>query len=281
METSTMAIQNGRKTCITTSLLQKEETKEAALHMSEALEVEYLKRGTASIKDIFEEGYEAIVVCKPEKIIVLNKTEDGSLNEFFFHPGLAMMRIKRMEAKGEDLMVKAMSLKRGDKVLDCTMGMATDAIVASWVIGEEGSLVALESCKLIFEVVKHGLANLRESSSSLTRVFSRIQPVFANYRDFLFECLEGEYDVIYFDPMFTVPNMKSAGINPLRAWADKSAIDTSSFDRALNVARKSVVVKDDVSYGFSLKRLNIKNCVKSRRGFFQYGYLHKNLNSSD
>ncbi len=44
-------------------------------------------------------------------------------NKIFFHPGLALPRIKEINNGKTDQMISAMSLQEGDSVLDCTMDL--------------------------------------------------------------------------------------------------------------------------------------------------------------
>lgn len=50
-------------------------------------------------------------------------------------------------------MVEAMDLKPKMSVLDCTLGLGTDATVASYIVGENGKVVGLESATLIYLIL--------------------------------------------------------------------------------------------------------------------------------
>ncbi|MCP6429085.1 hypothetical protein NL523_27605, partial [Klebsiella pneumoniae] len=51
-----------------------------------------------------------------------------SAGEYFFHLSMAELRIKNLLNGNHDHMVTAMGLRPGMSVLDCTLGLATDAI---------------------------------------------------------------------------------------------------------------------------------------------------------
>src|SRR5690606_34202423 len=53
--------------------------------------------------------------------------------ELFYRPGMGRARIRRVRRGGTDIMVAAMDLQRGQRVLDCTLGLGSDASVASYV----------------------------------------------------------------------------------------------------------------------------------------------------
>ena len=70
---------------------------------------------------------------------------------------MSALRIKHLASGQPDSMVTAAGLKKGDHVLDCTMGMGADAIVASFVVGDQGRVVSLESEPVIAAITGHGL----------------------------------------------------------------------------------------------------------------------------
>ena len=49
-----------------------------------------------------------------------------------------MFRVKRLMRGEHDPFVQATQLESGMTVLDCTLGMASDSIVASYMVGESG-----------------------------------------------------------------------------------------------------------------------------------------------
>ena len=64
----------------------------------------------------------------------------GMQEPFFFHPNSAAFRLKRL-VKGEtDPMIEAAQLRLGDSFLDCTLGLASDSIVAASSVGETGKV---------------------------------------------------------------------------------------------------------------------------------------------
>ena len=68
---------------------------------------------------------------------------------FFFHPNLAMIRIKRIINGESDPYFVAGDITAGSTVLDCTLGLGADAIVASFAVGQSGKVVALEDNRFI------------------------------------------------------------------------------------------------------------------------------------
>jgi len=63
-------------------------------------------------------------------------------SRFFFHRGMAELRILNYIRSGHDPLVAAMGLTPGMSVLDCTLGLAGDALVASYAAGTTGRYMA-------------------------------------------------------------------------------------------------------------------------------------------
>lgn len=57
---------------------------------------------------------------------------------------MAELRIKNIIDGNPDHMTTVMGLTKGMSALDCTLGLGTDAIVASYIAGESGLIQALE-----------------------------------------------------------------------------------------------------------------------------------------
>lgn len=163
---------------------------------------------------------------------------------FRYHPGMARVRIHNLMRGRGDPMVRAMGLQPGFSVLDCTLGLASDAAVASYVVGPEGKVVGVEHCLPVYLVVKHGLADYEEKNVALREALRRVEAHWGDCADFLAKVEPGEFEVIYFDPFFEEPVEASSGITPLRivARAAQSSLD-GALEEARGKARLRVVVK--------------------------------------
>ena len=53
------------------------------------------------------------------------------------------------------------------RVLDCTMGLASDAVVASFITGRTGTVCAVEASPLLHFVVSEGLQNYQAEDVDL------------------------------------------------------------------------------------------------------------------
>jgi hypothetical protein len=168
---------------------------------------------------------------------------DGSLS-YFYHPGMALTRIKQIAKGLGDPMVKAMELQEGDRVLDCTLGRAADAIVASHVVGPSGKVVGLESSPLLAELTIHGLRTYSPPNRAVEAAMRAIEAHRAEHLSFLAACPDDAFDVVFFDPLFAEPVAASSAMQPLRPLADHRPLSLEAVAEARRVATRSVVVKE-------------------------------------
>ena len=197
-------------------------------------------------------GAENILLVKKNSLGVV--TNDG---EFFFHPNTAHLRIKNLRGGEGDRLIDALKISAGSTILDCTLGLGSDALVESYVVGDSGRVVALEVNPLIFEVVRHGLKNFSDDSPHILEAMRRVEVINADFNDYLKTCADNSFDVIYFDPMFSKPIQKSSGINPIRPLADNRPLTTEIIREACRVAKFRVVMKEH-SGSLEFERLGFK-----------------------
>ncbi|MDR2006333.1 MAG: class I SAM-dependent methyltransferase [Acidaminococcales bacterium] len=161
----------------------------------------------------------------------------------FFHPGMSVRRIENLRAGAGDRMVNAMGLKKSMSVLDCTLGLAADACVASWAVGREGLVVGVEAVKPVAFVIREGLANYRAGDGELTEAMRRIRVVSSDALAYLKKAADKSFDIVYFDPMFERVLEKSHNMKPLRPVAQALKLDDALLAEAKRVAAHKVVIK--------------------------------------
>ena len=184
-------------------------------------------------------GAENILLVKKNSLSIV--TNEG---EFFFHPNTAHLRIKNLRSGDGDRLIDALKISNGSTVLDCTLGLGSDALVESFIVGDTGKIVALEVNPLIFEVVSYGLKNFSDDSQHILQAMRRVEVINADYNDYLKNCADNSFDVVYFDPMFRKPVQKSSGLNPIRPLADNRPINEEIIREACRVAKFRVVMKE-------------------------------------
>lgn len=218
----------------TTSLNCSKEQEANARLIAEKLDCHFVPRKLATFQG-------ATFVLEQESLVLYS---EGRKEKLFFHPSLAKPRIKQYELTGNDSFLKTMMLRPGDRILDCTLGLATDALLASHVVGESGKITGLESEKGIVEILRLGMMNYPEDRLIDWKcLFTRIEIVNANYKDYLPSCADNRFDVIYLDPMFQHQIDESLPLSPLRQWANHQAPNRNDITEAIRVARRRVVMK--------------------------------------
>ena len=210
---------------------------------------------------------------------ILIFTKDGlkahtSQGDLFFHLNMAQLRILNLNRNQKDHMVEAMDLKPKMSVLDCTIGLGTDATVASYIVGENGKVVGLESATLIYLITKYGLANFNHDNIAINHSLRRIESFNLHYLDYLKAQGDNSFDIVYFDPMFRKPIQDSANFKPMRAIANMEQLQSKALVEALRVAKKRVVIKETKD-SMEFKRLNISQIYGGKYSSVSYGVIDK------
>ena len=163
-----------------------------------------------------------------------------------------------------------MNLKRGMKVLDCTLGLGSDAIVESYIVGSEGSVTAIEINPYLAAVVEHGLKTFKDESTDIIDSMRRIKVVNMNYTDFLKSAEANSFDVVSFDPMFRHALERSSNLNSIRSVADHRAVTVEAINEACRVAKCRVVLKENAK-SLEFQRLGFEKICGGKYSPIHYG----------
>lgn len=226
---------------VTTSHKPTSKEVEEAIALAASLSVPYVDRDRASLDRLFDHYQvdSAIIVSKQRL-----RYESKERQSFYFHPNLSIVRLKQWTKGENDAMVRTANLSKGDMVLDCTLGMGADAIVASFVTGITGKVVGLESEPVLAHMVRHGLQRYQSGRSGIDAAMRRIEVVQTSYQTYLQQCPNDTFDVVMFDPMFRKTVHASKAMQMLKPLANPSAVDEVSVQHALRVARRCVLLKE-------------------------------------
>lgn len=256
---------------VTTGLQGTPELKKAAQEAAIHLNAVYVERGEASISALFQQSdTDRLLVFTKKGLFAYQK---GVATPAFFHPGLALLRIKNIMRGDNDKMVEAAQLKEGDAFLDGTLGWGADAIVASYVVGKKGRVVGIEADPVIAYMTKIGLQSWQEADPEATEAMRRIEVLTGKHDEVLKELPDSSFDVVYFDPMFRSPIEHSPGITPLRLWADPSPLKKETISEALRVSRRNVMMKERMGSG-EFERLGF-NPIPRPFATFTFGVIEK------
>ena len=209
------------------------------------------RRKKEPIGPMLESAAEALLVFEREGVTLW----DGE-GSFGFNPGMAHLRRLRILSGqgtgGEDALVRVAGLRAGDHVLDCTLGLGQDALVAALVAGPSGWVVGVEKSLALYAVVSEGLAAYDYGPQSC-----RVEPVHADSHAYLRSLPPGSFDVVLFDPMFEKPKKSQPAFEVLRRFAEHAPLTPETLEEARRVARRWVVVKGS-KYSEDLKKLGLE-----------------------
>jgi 16S rRNA G966 N2-methylase RsmD len=221
------------------------------------LEVDFIlrkKRSVLAIQEIVKD--DCLVVGKDR----LELFPLGAQEPFFFHPNSAMFRIKRLMKGESDPLIDAAKLKVGMSFLDCSLGLGSDSIVASFVVGESGSVTGIEARPELAYLVKTGLKTWDSGYEAINKAMEKIQVIEGFSLEFLKAQDDNSVDCVYFDPMFDESILESDGIRGLAHFAVYDKLSKEVVEHANRVARKTVVLKDHFrstvfeEFGFNVYR---------------------------
>ena len=217
---------------------------ETAKAMAAQLGVAYVERPHNQVLEAFmaAQGLAAVIVLEKDGPRI--HSEHGT---FAYHPGMAEIRVQQLLRGAPDHLVRALDLHPGARVLDCTLGLASDAAVAACVAGPTGRVVGLEASLLLHFAVQHGLAHYECKTPLLTAALRRVEAVHAVAAEYLATCAPNSFDVVYFDPMFRHPVQGSKAMEALRPLSLEEPLARSTVELALKVAPR-VVIKERSEY---------------------------------
>lgn len=250
---------------VTTARKPKLDSEILAANFAEKLNLKFVPRADFSLDALKKfHGAENILLVRKNCPVIV--TADG---ELFFHPSTAHLRIKNLRQNLGDRLIDAANIQRGDKILDCTLGLGSDSIVLSFV---SENVTALEINPVLAEVVRYGLKNFCDDTPPILEAMRRVEVVTADYVDYLKTCAENSFDVVYFDPMFRRGINKSSAINPIRPLADNRALEIDSVREACRVARRCVVLKEN-SRSNEFARLGFKIVSGGKYSSISFGVI--------
>ena len=252
----------------TTGRKKQDKSVDLAENLSLRLNVPFIERQNLSVHKLAELNNVKYVFVVKNNLLRLVTRND----EIFFHPSLAHLRIKNLLNGKGDRLIEAMGLQRNMNVLDCTLGLGTDSIVESFIVGNEGSVTALEVSPYLAAVVEYGLKNFVDDNVNVINAMRRIKVININYLDFLKNAPDKSFDVIYFDPMFRHSLERSSSLNSIREVADNSALNFETIKEAKRIAKFKIVLKEN-SKSTEFSRLGFERICGGKYSPIHYGVI--------
>jgi Putative SAM-dependent methyltransferase len=242
---------------VTTAGRTNQQMIEKAIESAKHLEVPYIPRQKKSIHRLQKETNSECIVVGKERLELFHK---DAAQPFFFHPNSAMFRIKRLARGEHDPFAEASQLTNGMTFLDCTLGLASDSIVASFLVGDEGAVTGTEGQKILAYIVREGLKSWDSEFPIMNDAMARIKVIHSRAIDYLNTLPDNSIDCVYFDPMFENSILESDGIKALGRFALYEDLTKVTIEEALRVSKGRILLKDHYKsvrfeqYGFHVFR---------------------------
>ncbi|KAB7673009.1 class I SAM-dependent methyltransferase [Bacillus sp. B1-b2] len=256
---------------VTTSNRTNDFMQNLAKEIANNLQATYMVRNKRSIEAIKSKFKSDVLVIGKEKFEFFSYESNAP---FFFHPNSAMFRIKRLLNNESDPFVEATNLRSGSSFLDCTLGLGSDSIVASFVVGSKGQVIGIEANPIIATLVATGLKEWNTGEESIDSAMRRITVKNNHSLEELKSMSDRSFDSVYIDPMFE-ESIDSVGLQPLKQLAVYDEWTKEMIFHAKRVTKNRVVLKDHYKskrfeeFGFKqLKRKSAK---------FHYGIWEKEI----
>jgi len=222
--------------CVTTGEDPRADERASAREAAQRHRVPFVERARGGLAA-------TVLAARVEAALVLGREHASAFLEgelYRYSAGMGELRRRRLE-RGEgcsrDLFLEAAGLRPGDRVLDATLGLGMDALVAAEAVGEGGAILGVERSPLLAALVAEGLAR------HPVRAARRVRVVAADAAALLADLPEASFDVVVFDPMFRSPLPAGRLFELVRRLGDGRPLEAETVFRARRVARRSVVVK--------------------------------------
>lgn len=222
-----------RGVVVTTSKSPSEALRERAHRLAATWDLPVVERHRGSVATARGTAATALV-CTEEGLVA--ETAHGRLA---FHQGTAAKRLRTLRHGGTDPLIRAGGLRPGDRVLDATLGLGRDALVAAWAVGADGEVLGVEADLVLAVLADDGFAGSvpRPGSAPVRVRHGDSRQVLAA------TAAAGErVDVVLLDPMFTDPRASDHGFALARDHTVPTPLTPEWVELARAVARRSVVV---------------------------------------
>jgi len=227
---------------VTTAVKPTPDTEAQARALADELAAPFVPRQARALPLLLTATHAARLLVVAADRLRLHDGDTGAA--YFFHPNMFLVRGSAVLHGQPDHFLQATGLGAGDRLLDCTLGFASEAGLAALAVGASGGVVGLESEPALAAVTRAGLQAFPMSSAPLAEAMRRVRVVRADYRGYLADCASAAFDAVYFDPFFPERLSGSeASVSPLFVFGNPAPLDAQAVLEARRVARRRVVIK--------------------------------------
>lgn len=231
--------------------------------------IEFVPRRRQSLPSLLQQNTaDAVIVWQDRQGPILHY--GGQI--LYFHPSMAKVRIAAYRKKSQnDPLIQAAGVWPGDAILDCTLGLGADSIVLAY-FAHPGRVVALESSSAIACTVKWGMQMYRSGMDWLDQAIHQVEVQHEDHLTYLRQTPDKSFDIVYFDPMFRQPLLKSQPLTPIRELGNPAPLEPDAIHEAVRVARRRVVMKER-SNSEEFDRLGFDRVLGSPHNAVHYGII--------
>ncbi|MEN2766306.1 class I SAM-dependent methyltransferase [Ornithinibacillus xuwenensis] len=243
-----------------------------AKRLASSFGLSYKDRKGVSVDRLKEIYHDDIAIVGKDRLVISTLANETNL---FFHPNLAMIRAKRIFKGEEEPFIKSARLTEGMSVLDCTLGLASDSIIASIAVGESGSVTGIEGNHTLYFLAKEGLSSFSSGHKLFDEAMRKVKVIHQEHFTYLQQAKSDSIDVIYFDPMFESAIENSDGINAIRKQVLTTEITPAVIAEAKRVAKQRIILKDH----WKSERFDKLGFIQHKRktSLFHYGTIEINV----
>ena len=212
---------------------------------------------------------ELVEAAEGAPILILSKAQADLVHRgrvFRASFGMGFLRLVRARRGEVDPLVRGAALRAGEVVLDATLGLAADALIAAH--ATRAQVMGLEASPVLAAFVSAGLRRILVPGRAAAEL---IDVRCADHRQALREMPDGSVDVVLFDPMFRSAGESGALFELVRTLAEHAPLATETLREAQRVARRGVLVKD-APPGNELARLGLRPLPSRRSPRIVFGW---------
>lgn len=226
---------------ITTGGRLNQKSVQQALTLADKYDYPYIERNKQSTDTLFNTHQTDIAIVGKERLTII---PFSTKEPIYFHPSLSMIRAKRLLKGEKDTFIEAAGIKENMSVLDCTMGLASDSIIASMITNNKDTVTALEANPLLHMMVTEGLKIYHSNTIEIQEAMRRIKTIHVNHTAHLKSLPDNSFDIVYFDPMFRETIESSSPIRKINEQTFKYDLSSKTVEEAKRVAKQRIVLKD-------------------------------------
>lgn len=246
---------------ITTSYRPTNKQLTIAHQLAEQFNIHFIARNQYTIAKMHQRYSERILVVDERKITLylLHQTP------IYFHPNSAMFRLKRLQQGQIDPLIEMCQLKSDDIILDATFGLGADSLVLASQL-TSGKIIATEANENLATIMQAGMQHhpYPELQSSIDKITLLQQ----HHYDYLSQCDDNSFDIVYFDPMFDTTILSSSALQQVKHTVEYQMVTQATIEQALRVTRRAIVLRNH----FKNRSFTFDNCYQCIRKNTKFHY---------